>query len=128
MRTHTEMWTYRTGNGDTELRSADITGFEVEALDGGIGKVDEASYDVGASEIVVDTGPWIFGKKVLLPAGVVQRVDAVEEKVFVNRTKQQIKDAPELSDEDTPDEGYRDRLGEYYGPDGAGWRDYTPHM
>jgi hypothetical protein len=128
MRTHSEMWTYRTGSGDTGLQSADITGFEVEALDGGIGKVDEATYDVGASEIVVDTGPWIFGKKVMLPAGVVQRVDTVDEKVFVNRTKQQIKDAPELDEHGTLDDAYRDRLGTYYGPDGAGWQDYQPRL
>ena len=44
----------------------------MEAVDGGIGKIDEASkideatYDVGSSYIVVDTGPWFFGKKVLL--------------------------------------------------------------
>jgi hypothetical protein len=30
---------------------------------------------------VVDTGPWIFGRKVLLPAGVVERIDTVEHKV-----------------------------------------------
>ena len=41
----------------------DVAGYSVEALDGGIGKVDEATYDVGSSYIVVDTGPWILGKK-----------------------------------------------------------------
>jgi len=34
----------------------------------------------------VDTGPWIFGKKVMLPAGVISRVDHDDEQVFVNRT------------------------------------------
>jgi hypothetical protein len=32
-------------------------GFTVEAIDGDIGKVDEATYDVGGSYIVVDTVP-----------------------------------------------------------------------
>src|SRR3954453_9499375 len=53
-----------------------IDGFGVEARDGSIGKIDEATYEVGSSYIVVDTGPWIFGKKGLLPAGVVERIDA----------------------------------------------------
>jgi hypothetical protein len=128
MRTETDMWSYRTGVGDTDLATADITGFGVEALDGGIGKIDEATHEVGASEIVVDTGPWIFGKKVILPAGVIDRIDTADEKVYVNRTKDQIKNAPELDEHGVPDDAYRDRLGSYYGPDGPGWTDYQPRV
>jgi hypothetical protein len=76
------------------VRRLDLTGYGVEALDGSIGKIDETSNDVGSAYLVVDTGRWIFGKKVMLPAGVVSRVDGDEEKVFVNRTKEQIKDSP----------------------------------
>ena len=94
----------------------DLTGFGVEALDGSIGKIDAATNDVGESFVIVDTGPWIFGKKVMLPAGVVQRIDEEEEKVWVNRTKDQIKNAPEYDEMDTADNGYRQELGSYYGP------------
>jgi hypothetical protein len=73
-----------------------LTGFSVEALDGSIGKIDEASNEVGSSYLVVDTGPWIFGKKVMLPAGVVRDVDLDTQTIFVNRTKDEIKDAPEF--------------------------------
>ncbi len=52
-----------------------MKGFKVEATDGDIGKVDEATYEVGSSYIVVDTGPWIFGRKVVLPAGMIERID-----------------------------------------------------
>ena len=53
----------------TAQGSVNLVGYEVEAADGGIGKVDGATNEVGSSYIVVDTGPWIFGKKVLcLPA------------------------------------------------------------
>ena len=114
-----EIWTYREQN----WTSMDLTGYHVEALDGGIGKIDEASNEIGSSYIVVDTGPWIFGKKVMLPAGVVMRVDKDEEKVYANRTKDQIKNAPEFDDNMIKDEGYRGRLGSYYGPGGQGYRD-----
>src|SRR6478736_5601656 len=103
----TDIWAYTENSWST----ADLTGFKVEAQDGGIGKVDEASNEVGSSYIVVDTGPWIFGKKVMLPAGVVMKVDHDDEKVFVNRTKDQIKNAPEFDDSMIKDEGYRGRLG-----------------
>ncbi len=95
-------------------RGIEFIGFSVEALDGGIGKIDEATYDVRASYIVVDTGPWIFGKKVLLPAGIIQRVDLDPETVFVDRTKDEIKDSPEFDEDRYRDEGYRSRVGTYY--------------
>jgi hypothetical protein len=123
MSTQIDIWTYRAEAGVGDLSTTDITGFGIEAVDGSIGKVDEATHEVGSSQIVVDTGPWIFGKKVILPAGVVDRIDHDEERVFVNRTKDQIKDAPELDDEATVDDDYRSRLGGYYGPEGEGWRD-----
>ncbi len=116
----TDIWTYR----ETDFTTSNFVGYGVEALDGSIGKVDAATYDTDSSSIVVDTGPWIFGKKVMLPAGVVQRVDEADEKVWVNRTKDQIKDAPEYDDKMRGDAGYRSSLGSYYGAGGAGYRDW----
>jgi hypothetical protein len=120
-----DIWTYRSqndlGSNITDTQ-ADMTGFKVEALDGSIGSIDEATYDVGRSYIVVDTGPWIFGKKVMLPAGVIRGIDENEERVFVNRTKDEIKNAPEFDDSLTADESYRSSLGSYYGTGGRGYR------
>jgi hypothetical protein len=116
-----DVWHYR----DETWAGVDIAGFRVEALDGSIGKVDEASNEVGASWIVVDTGPWIFGKKVMLPAGVIDRVDLPEEKVYVHRTRDQIKNAPEFDESLGADETYRGELAAYYGsgPGFRGWDD-----
>ena len=117
-RTYTtvELWTYRDVDtlGVDMTRGVDITGFEVEATDGSIGKVDEATYDVGSSYIVVDTGPWIFGKKVLLPASVVQRVDLDSQTVYVDRTKDEIKNAPEFDENTYREQEYRSQVGSYY--------------
>jgi hypothetical protein len=112
-----ELWTY----GDPSWGAADLSGFGVEAIDGSIGKVDEASNELGASWIVVDTGPWIFGKKVMLPAGVIERVDVNEEKVYVSRTKDEIKNAPEFDESLLRDDEYRGRLGSYYAGDRASY-------
>ena len=123
---HTDVWTYREASqlGTSIDPTVDLTGYEVEATDGSIGKVDEATYDTGRSFLVVDTGPWIFGKKVMLPAGVVRSIDTTDERVFVNRTKDQIKDSPEYDDSMLEDESYRSRLGSYYGQGGQGYRDW----
>src|SRR5436190_19122873 len=106
-----DMWTYEISVPEM----LDLSGFSVEATDGSIGHVDEATYDIGASYLVVETGPWIFGKKVLLPASAVQRLDLDNKKVFVRLTKDQIKSAPEFDENTYMSEEYRNRIGAYYG-------------
>ena len=120
-----EMWNYRhAGDEERDERSpVDVSGFGVEAIDGSIGKVDSASYETDSSLIVVDTGPWIFGKKVMLPTGVIDRIDYDEGKVHVHRTKDEIKHAPEYDDSLAADMPYRARIQAYYGPEGAGYRE-----
>jgi hypothetical protein len=105
-----DLWTYPETVG-----RLDVTGFDVEAADGSIGKVDEATQDVGESYLVVDTGIWIFGKKVLLPAGLVERVDRDEEKVWVDRTKNEIENSPEFDKDNYREADYRSAVGSYYG-------------
>ena len=119
-RTTMDPWTY--GDVDTigvdATQNLDLTGYSVEAMDGGIGKVDEATYETSRSYIVVDTGPWIFGKKVLLPAGIIERVDPDSETVYVNRSKDEIKNAPEFDEDTYRDDTYRTQVGgHYYGQD-----------
>ena len=63
------IWSY---SREAVSEPIDVEGFKVEATDGDIGKVDEATYDVGSSYIVVDTGPWILGRKVVVPAAAVE--------------------------------------------------------
>jgi hypothetical protein len=114
-----DLWTHR----DTNISTMNLEGFSIEAIDGSIGKIDEATNDVGSSYVVVDTGPWIFGKKVLLPAGVIDRVDSENETVYVNRTKDEIKDSPEFDESTYNEPGYREEIGGYYGSGGKGYRD-----
>ena len=115
MTTSWDAWNYRQTARRTQ-GSGSLVGYHVHARDGDIGKIDEASDEVGTSRIVVDTGPWIFGRKVVLPAGTVERVDDADRKVYVDLTKDQIKNSPELDDVTTGyDDAYQDRLGTYYG-------------
>jgi hypothetical protein len=108
----TDIWSYRHFSTDDTV---DITGFDVEAADGHIGKIDEATYDTGAGYMVVDTGWWIFGKKRILPAGVIERIDLDDNRVYVNLTKDQIRDAPDYDATRAGEEQYRQDVGDYYG-------------
>jgi hypothetical protein len=86
----------------------------VEATDGEIGKVDSASYEAGGDSIIVDTGPRIFGRKVFLPVGTIERIDPEAKRIYVDRTKDEIKHAPEYDPSGYADQEYRIALAEYY--------------
>ncbi|MFD0166112.1 PRC-barrel domain containing protein [Streptomyces decoyicus] len=93
-----------------------LVGYSVEAIDGSIGKVDKHSDEVDSAHLVVDTGPWILGRRVVLPAGTVTGIDQEEEKVYVGRTRQEIKDAPAFeSGEDESSADYFHQVGSYFG-------------
>jgi hypothetical protein len=106
-----EMWTYR--EADT-VEDIDLAGFEVDATDGPVGKIEDAAYELGSSWLVVNTGPWILGKKVLLPAGTVESVDPEARKVYVDRTREEIKQAPEHDPSGYAEQEYRLALADYY--------------
>ncbi|MER6400605.1 PRC-barrel domain containing protein [Kitasatospora sp. NBC_01246] len=110
-----DIWAFRSTSG--HVADGDLVGFHVEATDGPIGKVDRHSPEAGSQYLVVDTGPWIFGRQVLLPAGTVLRVEQDEKKVYVDRTKDEIKNGPTFEpigyDEDI---AYLETFGAYYGP------------
>jgi hypothetical protein len=106
-----QMWSFRVEIADP----GDIVGYAIHALDGDIGKVDKHDIDTDRSYLLVTTGPWIFGKTVMLPAGVIERVDHEHKTVYVARTKEQIKGAPEYDEGRHDDEGYRADLAGYYG-------------
>ena len=102
----------------------DLSGYHVDGVDGEIGTVDETTYEIGSNALVVNTGPWIFGKKVMLPVGVINRVDEGEQKVFVTLTKDQIKNAPEFDESRFHDRVHRDEVGSYYGLNRPAGPDY----
>src|SRR4030095_9709207 len=95
--------------------TVDLTGFKVEARDGGIRKGGGAPLRTRRRHVLGAPGPWIFGKKVMLPAGVIRDIDLDTETVFVDRTKDEIKDAPEFDEKRYRDDAYRTELGDYYG-------------
>jgi hypothetical protein len=106
-------WTYARGVG-MPVDRLDVLGFGVEATDGSIGTIERVTVDAGASYVLVDTGPWVFGGTVMIPAGLISRVDHHARKVFVHRGKDEIRAAPQPGNGTGTDREYRHRLGEYY--------------
>ena len=105
------LWSYK---NDDWIRQSDLIGYTVEARDGSIGTIDEASTEAARRWLVVDTGFWIFGKKRLIPAGTVSGVDHDGKRVVVNMSKAAIKAAPDYDKDTWGDEGAREHDA-YYG-------------
>lgn len=83
---------------DTHLRSADtVIGYEVEALDGNIGKVEDFIFDDACFDIkfvVVDTGSFWSSNRVLVPASGIVSVEWEERKMFLRVSKEHVRSAP----------------------------------
>ena len=107
-------WTYRR-DARVFADRADLAGFDLEATDGRVGTVESATYEVGSSYVVVDAGPNNAGNRLMLPAGIVSRVDRDVRKVYVDRTKDEIDSAPAFGQNGYTDSDFRVRLGDYYG-------------
>lgn len=66
--------------------------------------------------LIVDTGPWVFGKTVLLPIGLA-RFDYDDKRVYVDGlTKDQVEHLPEFSDDLKIDQDYEERVRGIYRP------------
>ena len=102
------------------LAEYDRGGFEVEARDGTIGNVDEATYaEREENSLVVDTG--LFGKKLPLPAGVIREIDVERRAIVADVTKEQVKNGPEYDSDRGFDDDLRSQVKSHYtGGAGAG--------
>ncbi|MFJ8538999.1 PRC-barrel domain containing protein [Streptomyces sp. NPDC093591] len=107
------IWSYPPGSGHQEGRT--LTGFTVEATDGMVGHVDRQADDTPLRHLVVDTGAWVFGRSLLIPAGMVTGVDMKTRVVTVGCTRAEAKAAPRFeTDRETLDPAYLSAVGAYY--------------
>ncbi len=101
------------------LRSVDnLIGFSLGASDGEIGRVHSFLFDYGDWAIhylVVDTGRWLPGRKVLIPTKVLDQPDWQDRVFRVDLTKEQVRDSPQI-DAEAPVSRQREiELHEHYG-------------
>lgn len=104
---------------DKMLRSVkDLRGYKILANDGEIGKVYEFYFDDRAWKIrylVVETGSWLFERRVLLSPIVLGRPHWASQTFPVNLTMMQVKNSP-LVDTDRPvSRQLEAELHQYYG-------------
>jgi hypothetical protein len=73
-----------------------VQGFHLVATDGEIGHVDDLLFDENwtVQYLVVDISNWIGGKSVLVKAAAVEKIDSAAKKLWVRRTREEIKNSP----------------------------------
>ncbi|MFI6014138.1 PRC-barrel domain containing protein [Streptomyces sp. NPDC051243] len=115
------IWSYPPGSGHQEGQA--LTGFAVEATDGVIGHVDRQADDTPLRHLIVDTGAWVFGRSLVIPAGTVTGIDLETRTITVACTRAEAKAAPRFrTDRETLDPEYLSAVGAYYAalPHGSG--------
>jgi Protein of unknown function (DUF2795) len=109
--TTTEVWNFQ----DEALARIDLHGYDVQARDGAVGKVVQAIEGYRGGYLIVDPGVAMpFGRELLVPAGLVERVDVGNGRVFVRADRRQITSAPEYDPERPLDDRSRTALGDYF--------------
>lgn len=104
---------------DPHLRSTkEVIGYYIEATDGEIGHVEDFLIDNESWAIrymVVDTVNWWPGKKVVVAPQWIKDVSWTKSRVYVDLTRERIKNAPEYDPAAMIDRGYEDKLYNHYG-------------
>lgn len=103
---------------DPHLCSTDnVSGYHIQAEDGEIGHVEDFIIDDETWAIrylVIDTKNWWSGKKVLVSPQWIERVSWSESKVFINLSRETIKQSPEYTEESVLTRDYETGLYQHY--------------
>jgi len=84
---------------DKHLRSTDkVTGYNIKTVDGEVGDVEDFLINISTWKIefmLIDTGDWFPGKKVLISPDRIKEIDWDNGAVIIDTTIAQVKSSPE---------------------------------
>jgi hypothetical protein len=95
-----------------------MKGFAIAASDGGLGDVSDFLFDDATWLIrwlVIETGGWLSGRKVLLPPSVLGHLDEAARTFQVRLTQQQIRDSPAIETHQPVSRQIESHIYDYYG-------------
>jgi hypothetical protein len=111
----TEVWMYQ----ERRLAELDLSGYEVEARDGPIGRVVRSMSTADGAFLIVDPGASMpLGRHVLVPAGLVDTVDLDDRRLLVRLSRDQVRHAPEYQAGQVLDPATREAFSRYFAPAG----------
>ena len=96
----------------------DTIGYKIAATDGQIGHVEDWYFDDhfwALRYVVVSTGHWLPGRQVILSTEVIRGLDAGEELLSVDLTREQIEAGPPLEEHRPVSRQLQIQLADYFG-------------
>jgi hypothetical protein len=113
-----EMETHPQDARYTHLRSArQVIGYSIQAQDGEIGRVEDFIIDDNVwmlRYLVIDTGNWLPGRKVLLSTSWVEAITWDDSRVHLTLSQERIKNSPEYDPTLPLSREYETELHEHY--------------
>jgi uncharacterized protein YrrD len=97
-----------------------LKGLSVEAKDGALGTVSDFLFDDSSWKVrwlVVDTGSWLTGRKVLVHPSAIGHADHGSRELTVALTKAQVEDSPDIARDKPVSQQMQNDLYGYYGWD-----------
>jgi hypothetical protein len=105
-------------DADVHLRSAkEVTGYHIEGTDGALGHVKDFMLDDESWAIpymVIETSNWWVGKSVLIAPEWTSRISWLGRKVYVDMTREAIKNSPQWGVDDPISRAYEEALYRHY--------------
>ena len=95
-----------------------LNGYAIAASDGRLGTVNDFLFDDASwlvRWLVVDTGKWLSGRKVLLPPSVLGELNPKREEFSVKLTMEQVKNSPDIDTAQPVSRQMETRVYDYYG-------------
>jgi hypothetical protein len=106
------LWKFRGGAAFGD--GLELIGYRVVGTDEEIGAVADYVDANDQPAFVVDTGAWVVGQRILLPAGAVESIDHAARAIRVDRSGTEVRDAPPYEVSTGESEEFRNRLTHYY--------------
>jgi uncharacterized protein YrrD len=110
--------TAKDSSGDPHLQSTHkVKGYTVHAVDGEIGDVEDFIVDESTWKLdflVVDTGHWLPGKKVLISPKLIKEIDWDTSTVVVNAKVEEVKNSPKYDSSQHVNEAHKKDIDNYY--------------
>jgi sporulation protein YlmC with PRC-barrel domain len=99
-------------------RVNELRNYTMGASDGDIGKIDDVYFDDQGwtvRHLVVDTGHWLPGRRVLIPPRAIERIDPTTQRLMTNLRMRQVEDSPGIDSAKPVSRQYEQDLYGYYG-------------
>jgi hypothetical protein len=109
----TDIWAF----SDRALAIVDLTGFDVRATDGRVGSVVRSMGESGSQHLIVAAQPPLPGdRRMIVPAGLIDSVDTDARRIHLNRSLNELRNAPSYEAARGLDEAYRSDVVSYFAP------------